>query len=76
VRAEVARFVLLSAALLLGVPGFFVAARGLSGLRRGIAVVRGREMRGTAARVMSALLLVYGIAFVGVGVVLGVRAVR
>ena len=71
-----ARFVLASAALLLGVPGIFIAARGLSGLRRGVAVVRGREVRGTAARVMAVALLAYGIAFAAVGVVLMARAVR
>jgi len=72
----VARLALLTAAVLLAVPGFFIGARGVSGLRRGETVVRGRVVTGAQARTIAALLVAYGIGFVAVGAVLAARALR
>lgn len=67
---------LLCSALLLGVPGVFIAARGLFGLRRGIVIVRGRTVTGAAARAAAVALVGYGAAMVALGVVILRAAIR
>ncbi len=68
---------LVAAALFLGVPGLFVGARGLSGLRRGVVMVRGRPVEGPSARAAAALLVAYGAAMIGLAaLVLAVAALR
>jgi hypothetical protein len=66
----------LCSGLILGVPGLFIAARGLFGLRRGVVVVRGREVTGTAARAAAIGLVGYGLAMVALGAVVLAAAIR
>jgi len=65
-----ARALVLLAALLLAVPGFFVAAKGLAAVRRSTIVVQGRPVEGRPARVGGLVLAAYGAAMIGVGAVL------
>jgi hypothetical protein len=66
---------LLVAALLLAVPGAFIGARGVSGLRRGTVIVRGGEVRGGRARVVAVALLGYGAVMIALAVAVAARAV-
>jgi hypothetical protein len=66
---------LLLAALLLAVPGAFIGARGLSGLRRGVVIVRGGEVRGGRARAVAVALLGYGAAMIATAALIVARVV-
>jgi hypothetical protein len=66
---------LLLAAVLLAVPGAFIGARGLSGVRRGSVIVRGREVRGERARVVAVALLGYGAVMIALAAALVARVV-
>jgi hypothetical protein len=69
-----ATMLLLLAALLLAVPGAFIAARGLSGLRRGFVIMRGREVGGGRGRFVALALLGYGIAMMAIAATLVLAA--
>jgi hypothetical protein len=67
----VATVLLWLAALLLAVPGAFIAARGLSGLRRGFVIVRGRQVDGRRGRLWAVALVLYGLAMIALaGIIL------
>ena len=68
--------ILLLAAALLAVPGVFVAAKGLSALRRRRIVVQGRAVHGAVAVGAAAALLAYGVAMVFLSAVFAARALR
>jgi hypothetical protein len=59
----------LLAALLLGLPGAFVCARGVAAVRRRRILVQGRFVEGAAARAAGTMLALYG------GVMLALAAV-
>ncbi|HSN90176.1 MAG TPA: hypothetical protein VLS93_03015 [Anaeromyxobacteraceae bacterium] len=67
---------LLLAAALLAVPGAFVGARGVSGLRRGFVIVRGAEVRGAKARVVAVALVGYGAVMIALALAVAARALR
>jgi hypothetical protein len=67
---------LLLAALLLAVPGAFIGARGVSGLRRGVVIVRGGEVRGRRATAVAVALVGYGAAMVALAATIVARVVR
>ncbi len=70
------RALILLAALLLAVPGFFVGAKGLAAMRRRSVVVQGREVAGQRALVAGAILVVYGLAMIGIAALLVVSQLR
>ncbi len=69
----IARALLALAAVLLAVPGAFIAARGVSGLRRGVVVVRGREVGGGRARVVAVALVAYGALMIAIAATIAVQ---
>jgi hypothetical protein len=72
----VATAFLVPAAVLLGVPGLFIAAKGFSALRRRRVMVHGRMTEGPAAAVAAVALLAYGAVMIGVAGLLLWRAGR
>ena len=67
---------LVLAVVLLAVPGFFVAAKGYSALRRGEVLMNGRRLEGSRARSTGVLLLVYGSLALAAAVVLAAARLR
>jgi hypothetical protein len=65
-----ARALVLLAALLLALPGLFVAAKGIAAMRRRSIVVQGRPMEGRPARAAGLVLALYGAVMVGIAAVL------
>jgi hypothetical protein len=62
----IAKFLLFVAAFLLGVPGLFIAARGVSGLRRGFVIVKGGPVGGAKGRAIAVALVGYGIVMIAI----------
>jgi hypothetical protein len=60
-----ARALVLLAAALLGIPGLFVAAKGLAAIRRRSAVVQGRTVLGARAVLAGFVLLLWAAAMMG-----------
>ncbi len=69
-----ARALLALAALLLGVPGAFVVAKGLAAVRRRSVLVSGRIVEGRKAMAAGAVLMVYGLVMIAVAAVILVAA--
>jgi hypothetical protein len=65
-----ARSLVYLAALMLALPGLFVAAKGIAAMRRRTIVVQGRPIEGRPARAAGFVLALYGAAMVGVAAVL------
>jgi hypothetical protein len=69
-----ARALILLAALLLALPGAFVALKGVAALRRKDIVVQGRHLEGRSARAAGAILAAYGVAMFAMGAAVAVLA--
>ncbi len=65
-----ARALVLLAALLLAVPGVFVAVKGLAAVRRRTLVVQGRAVDGARARGAGLVLVAYGAAMIAIAAAL------
>lgn len=62
----IARFLLFVAAFLLAVPGAFIVARGVSGLRRGAVIVKGRAVGGAKGKAIAVALVGYGLVMIAI----------
>ena len=71
-----ARALLVLAALLLGVPGLFVSAKGLAAVRRRSVYVQGRTVGGPRAIAAGAVLIVYGLGMIAIAVMLVLAQAR